>query len=134
MGLRRSSSTTKNSNTRRTLVGEETEETTAAAPCQIQVDFGACPLPPPLTIENGCENPFQRITFRYTDSTCAQSAHFVHRHDGTTCTDYDTANAADDTIPTDNKMVMKLILRAQWVWVKNIPSMRMPTMRSSEMP
>ena len=104
--LRRSSSTTKNSNTRRTLVGEETEETTAAAPCQIQVDFGACPLPPPLTIENGCENPFQRITFRYTDSTCAQSAHFVHRHDGTTCTDYDTANAADDTIPTDNQMVV----------------------------
>jgi len=104
--LRRSSSTTKNSNTRRTLVGEETEETTAAAPCQIQVDFGACPLPPPLTIENGCANPFQRITFRYTDSTCAQSAHFVHRHDGTTCTDYDTANAADDTIPTDNQMVV----------------------------
>jgi len=98
--LRRSSSTTKNSNTR-ILVEEETEDITAAA-CQIQVAFGACPLPPPLTIENGCENPFQRITFRYTDSTCAQSAHFVHRHDGTTCTDYET----DNHTTTDNQLVV----------------------------
>lgn len=103
--LRRSSSTTTKNSNIRTLVGEETEETTAAAACQIQVDFGACPLPPPLTIENGCENPFQRITFRYTDNTCAQSAHFVHRHDGTTCTDYETDTNADaDDTPTDNQV------------------------------
>jgi hypothetical protein len=51
--------------------------------CNVTVEFGECPAPEPVAIDNGCENPFQVITLRYNGGDCMQSHNLLERHEFT---------------------------------------------------
>lgn len=51
--------------------------------CNVDVQFGECPIPDPISIDNGCFNPFQVVTLRYNGGECIQSNNSLQRHEFT---------------------------------------------------
>lgn len=76
--------------------------------CNVDVQFGECPKPIP--IDNGCQNPFQVVTFRYNGGDCMQSNNFLQRHEFT-CDDMiggpPTSSVQDGSVtPVTNYIVV----------------------------
>lgn len=99
----RSSSFLRKKNTRLLEVTVDTTESSLPS-CNIDISFGECPIPEPIAIDNGCDNPFQVVTFRYNGGNCAQSENLLQRHDFT-CDDY---NINDDSSSQLNTVLTTL--------------------------